>query len=889
MTAPARYAPRLPEAVVLDRAAAFAAEGNQDHPLLLITSHPEWSGPVVLERNGSAVRILATQSPLEILAVLHARRDELLVVLTDRTLHELGSAIALRARRQRLETLDEWSVVPGLFGALTIDRTLSALGSWFPRMAIEWRPATGWPRVPAGLLTAEFGVNALVSRLLELSPGDVLDPALLLERLDVPSVRQTWRSLDQSSRTELTRAAEQLITPAAPVLFSAVMSGTSVSVIAIGLALDVLWPDGGRAPVAEQIAARTRIEQLLGPKLEYRAVRELADASIAILLRWELLGDSVVPHILNQAEALLADYGWAAGATHSALLPAGITARVRAVAEAAATIRPDSSAEDLAAMEAELTRLGEHLIVQRQHSDQLAAQMAVRLARWTRRAEPERPETFAAGVVAYGADGAWVDRALSVLWDGSTDEATSHAFAALAGHVRERRRASELALAPLISAEDVNTPEAFGIERLWERVVAPLAAAAPVLLVVLDGMSAAVATELDTEIVAAGWREAVPAATGRRLVSVATIPTVTKFSRASLFSGELASGGQDVEKVAFSSRSTGRLFHKDDLRSGDGMTLPQPVLDSVADATQKIVGVVLNTIDDALAKHDPGGTRWDLPHVQHLRPLLAAAGNSGRIVVFTSDHGHVIERGGEHRSTTNAAARWRLPETGPVGEGELDLTGPRVRAPGGRVIVARDEGLRYTAKAAGYHGGVSLAELTIPVHVYHQPQTPLPADWADGIPAAPPWWNERVRVVAPAVAPRAPRKPVVDPAQPQFELDLGVDLVAAETPSSNSLATLLLASRLYDAQKARAGRHPLDDSVVSAVLVALENGGGRAHRDTIAAAARVPAAKVDNTLAALRRLLNVDAYDVIRSDADGVTIHLDAPLLREQFGLGGAG
>ena len=37
----------------------------------------------------------------------------------------------------------------------------------------------------------------------------------------------------------------------------------------------------------------------------------------------------------------------------------------------------------------------------------------------------------------------------------------------------------------------------------------------------------------------------------------------------------------------------------------------------------------------------------------------------------------------------------------------------------------------------------------------------------------------------------------------------------------------------------------------------------------------------------MKRLLNVDGYEVLTLDGDGVTYRLDEALLREQFGLGG--
>ena len=70
-----------------------------------------------------------------------------------------------------------------------------------------------------------------------------------------------------------------------------------------------------------------------------------------------------------------------------------------------------------------------------------------------------------------------------------------------------------------------------------------------------------------------------------------------------------------------------------------------------------------------------------------------------------------------------------------------------------------------------------------------------------------------------------------------------------------------------------------------ALVASLESGGGRAHRDTLASAAGVPASAFAGLLASFRRVLNVEGYSVIELDADGVTVLLDVALLREQFHL----
>jgi hypothetical protein len=117
-----------------------------------------------------------------------------------------------------------------------------------------------------------------------------------------------------------------------------------------------------------------------------------------------------------------------------------------------------------------------------------------------------------------------------------------------------------------------------------------------------------------------------------------------------------------------------------------------------------------------------------------------------------------------------------------------------------------------------------------------------------------------------------------------FDLDTPAQTRQATT---RDLADAVLASETYAAQQARAGRRRAADATVAAVLRALSQRGNRAHRDTLAAAVGVPTASLEPTLAAVKRLLNVDGYAVLEQDADLVTIKLDEQLLREQFKVDG--
>lgn len=93
-----------------------------------------------------------------------------------------------------------------------------------------------------------------------------------------------------------------------------------------------------------------------------------------------------------------------------------------------------------------------------------------------------------------------------------------------------------------------------------------------------------------------------------------------------------------------------------------------------------------------------------------------------------------------------------------------------------------------------------------------------------------------------------------------------------------------MSSATYQEQAARSGRHPLRVDVVHAALATLLT-SGRASRREIASATGLPEVLLDTTLAAMRRLTNVEGYEVLFLDADGVTVRLDERLLREQFAI----
>lgn len=880
------------EALVRSRAAELVSKGG-DARVLVMRAQPRWHGGT-LTVDGQSVRVVEGISQLAILDAYAAQADdEYLVVLTDRPRPDLGDTVLSRAYRQQIEDPDEWGSIPALFGgAREVSRELRRL-EWAATALLDHEPVGGWSPSPDLAVTVGHAIGGLLAHLLEIPSSD-LDGVIILSALSSES-RASWAAVDQKLQSHLIEWAEQEYgTAAGFALRTAAAPSGLIKPLALGLAIDVLWPHPGGDLTEEQVAARTRLLERYagGRSITPLQAREIANTSAAAVLRLSREGDPEgrLGVVLDQAEALLREnLGWPGGADRSAILRPGFISRLRALGKA---LDDGSGAEEaLAAVldHREATLAGQDL----------APRMAVRLSRWLALPESE-VHSLAADLQRQIDDGAWVDAALGVLWSGSSDAEVGAAYGRLIDRVRaRRRRRDEVAAAHLADspaehsiAEVLSNGPALGIENVLRAVVGPWKSHGGVLLVVLDGMSAAVAIDLAQEVGRSGLVEWVPS-TKRRLAAVAALPSMTGISRTSLLCGEIRNGNSATEKAGVAIAFPGaRMFHKGELRAAGGSQLEDGVASAIADSGVPVVGVVINAIDDATHKNDTAGRAWAMADLEPLRALLNAASIAGRAVVLTSDHGHVVERRTEMLpSVAGGDARWRPTASGPPRDGEVLVSGPRVALDAGDAVLLWRDDERFGPARAGYHGGASLAELTVPVLVYQRSlaQT-APDGWEPAPPQAPAWWNDPVleTLPAPTAAPvkKSRKKPVVkEPASALFEFEEPKSPGAAP---ANDLITQVLTSQVYTAQMRLAGRAAAGAApLVEAVLQTLIDRGGRAHQETVASAGGLPYASIGQGLAVVKRLLNVEGYDILSYDSDGETLRLDVDLLKDQFGVAG--
>ena len=95
----------------------------------------------------------------------------------------------------------------------------------------------------------------------------------------------------------------------------------------------------------------------------------------------------------------------------------------------------------------------------------------------------------------------------------------------------------------------------------------------------------------------------------------------------------------------------------------------------------------------------------------------------------------------------------------------------------------------------------------------------------------------------------------------------------------------LLASPVFEDQKRLGGRGVPADNVLSKLLSALDERGGKLTSLALARALECPAVRLPGLLAKAERIFNVDGYDVLRRDDASDTIELNRDLLLKQFDM----
>ncbi|MFG2703096.1 BREX-2 system phosphatase PglZ [Streptomyces sp. NPDC048386] len=950
-TAPQAAGPaRLAAGTVRQYLAARSRIGDGAVRVLLLRAAPVWDAPTVQRTAGGLrARVAVAPSVLAVHELILGHLDAdtppdpgVLVVLTNCEDTDLDPGLLARVYGGRIRSVDNWEVVREAFDARGIDGRLRS-ESWAAEALMDAAATRGWPSLGRGLLSRDEALTRLARRRLRLSrqdtdalgapathdDGDRIDAVALFRWTLTPGGPDLLRDLRGPERAGLAAflGEPEQAGSTGRIITALVDAEHGGDAAAYAVVCAALW---GHAEADHDLyRARGRAERWLGEKPPAQG-----DDLDRLLASFAHSGEEYVRGLLDRGEHRLADpvlnraaqlvtqFGAQSAAAASPLLAAGLDARFTAAGHALA----EGDAQKIADA---VTALAEHALasVDTTPARIERVRMAARLRRWLAGPPTSEIPSVAEGIARQIRELGWVDRALEHLEaGGDTDSVLAGAYSRIGEQVRSERRALDHAFSERLAVwtADGTVPGAMlTVESFLERVVARVVASPGhrVLLLLVDGMSAAIAAELGEEL-RAHWSEFDPlpepaGAPARRAVAAA-LPTLTAVSRTSLFAGTLMKGDQSDEERLFPQHpcwkgAPAAIFHKDDLRGPDtGSPFSTALTEALADESTH-VAVVLNTVDDRLGKEQKlGDGAWRIKEIGGLEPLLRAARAGGMTVLLTSDHGHVIERRGSKADApvgSVASARHRLPG-GPLAPAEIELSGPRVvwPEPGARIVALRAHDARYTAMKAGYHGGATLAEFTIPLLALLPFGAEPPMGWRELGDPAPAWWAESAEDMgiptpdpsradggaeAADVRPRrkqTKKAPAV--AEPTMAL-FGEEQAAPSAPQDSSvvgsgdpataLVERLMATELYQAQLGLLARKPQGKAVPKALVALVET--GTLTMTALAERAGQPATRAPGFAATLAQLLNYDGAQILEILPDNRTLRLHRAQLIDQFGL----
>lgn len=852
-----------------------------------IVSASRWQGGQTITIAQENWRVAQCDSILELRERLSEDTLSPLIAITPPTITEIGDDVRARLYKQRFFPVDPWMLLMARFKAKLVDPALR-LQPELAEATLEALEQTVPNPAPTGILTPEAVWQIVISRALGLSNARP-DIQELLEWVSADSAFVRWQSLNEGLRRSLQAWLVLNLGEIAALLIQVLESGFGSEALAVGLATGALRHNPSEAQSRVALGtAQGRLERYTGNRpVDPSLLRQWNEASEQWAAHTCTLGrTNAVREKLAQADKILESLGGSEFAAASKWSPLGFLQRL---VDFVVGLNGDDAVQVRRAFSAISCHEGaRHLEELRGQRDR--AEMAARLFRWLNRtAEPAANLDVAVG--QYISDASWVDWARHKLLTGDEPEAVSRGYKRLFNLVTDKREQENRSFARLLTAStavDQYGTKTILVEDVLARVVAPLARRIPtgILVVVMDGMSWPVLHELNQDLASHGWVEWAPIDDPSFGCALAVLPSVTLFSRSSLLSGSLVSGGQAVEKHSFEEHRDLRtaskasyppiLFHKDEIGASGG-DLGESVRMEIRNPNRKVVGTVVNVVDDSLEGPEQLAIRWGLEQVPVLRALLSEAPEAGRVVVLLSDHGHVLDEGAKLSRRPGASDRWRpVVADVPLSDDELLVTGRRVLAEGQQFVSPTIESLRYTPnRRQGYHGGLTPQECLAPISVIASSLAEIEG-WQIRTPVAPDWWLDeggRDESTVPSYIATRKRKALTRPALPLFQ----------DRPRSEDLVAAVLASEIFAEQMEVFGGR-LKGEQAAETLRALVERNGVQMKFALAQRLAVPPIRIDGLLASIQRILNVDGYPVLTTDSSQ-TVRLNLTLLKEQFAL----
>jgi len=870
------------------------------------------------------------------------------VFLVDWT-QSLPMDLACRFARGRMLQISSEARLGGLFGAHAVDPDLR--GRALTRVLLAGE-VTGLPKVSGQRLTREDAYRRFLKARLGYSLEATLEPRHLVPwcARDAQGVDFVGQGLGdpESNWSKLVEEIREWISgvdPLSGVAWRAWEAGQGQRFVELCLLLEAALARGPDSFLEAHLSgklgplAASWGEALLevAPALEDPAVLD------AVVEELEAEAPELLRQITEQAEGLVEHAKAREELQGSVRLRAGLVARKARLAEALTTLASAPGIECLG----EVTAAHDELLAHRltpQEPERVRSlwEMAVRLGRYLTHRERAVPSPTSGAAYQealdlaeqYAREGGFVDWARQRL-RGESDGPLTPAFVAVLEAVDGLRAADDERFARgLVAWLEAGQPasQVLPISAVTKTLVRPILEGNPqrrLLVLLMDGMSWANAVQLVGSVVdeqdrwaPAAWRpKGFSGLAGGQLPPVlAAVPTLTQVSRAALFAGKMTPKqgheGTDKDAKRWAENPHRRQATGDEEKAvlllgqeilGEHQLLSTTARQALEDDEQRVVAMVLNTIDDQLKSGKQAFFMADTSSIKVLSELLAIAAFHGRAVLLVSDHGHVP---GSHLASKGKAAdgsaRWRpVGDVERLADFEIRLPANKCWTPHGAAGVAAiwDDRVCYGTPHHGEHGGVSLAEVVAPA-VLLAPET-----LAEATPGVvdeelrtqrleePIWWDldasleDKPAPAASAVAGGGSRRGSAKPAASRQQLGLaGIAPPAAPTaaapektakPGKPELVAKLEKAPVF---KAHVKGLPPDRVQQALRIVALLlEAGGHLPDAQLAKACRVLPHRVSGLVARASEVLAIDGYAVVEHHLAAKQVRLDQEKLMQLY------
>lgn len=918
----------LPMPLVTQLQAVFQRDAEAD--CVALVWHEPLATPVVEQvvegRKVRAVYCISELAMREALVKHHQRREEhstRLVLLSGFTELQLAIDVLARIWRNAPQRISPWRTLQQLIRVRDIDPRLTRKhGRWVAEAMLSKVEHFQGKIIFGEVLDEETAWRAIAMGHLGYQEA-TLDLQSVLSWSTKVNVSVLVAALPSEVRDNLDDWLARGLPTTHEVVSTLLLQDQGSDLLPVALACSVLYSSEIERLHAQDISQLHisrgifRERYLGGKKVEFRVLQKLGEVAVGLVRKWiDTLRFPSYARFLSKAELILASLDMQVAARHSALLSCGLQARFGAFSVALGQALEGGNAieADSALQEIEthfLAGLGPFSVrVAR-------AKMAMRLLRWLK-LTPAIEGTAVSLISDYIEHGGFCDWARTEIWAGDEDESLSTVYQKLSQQVGRYREQQNQAFGLQLGsiARGDHLPARFlPVERALSDLVAPLAEHGRVLLLVLDGMSAAVYRQLSADLTRNHWLELQPADAQGDACLIAALPTVTQVSRCSLLSGALCEGSANDEKKAFSShpqlkklastKFPPQVFHKQDLSQSGSGSLHNTVRGMIAGTEHRILAVVINAIDDQLSSSSQIKVGWSFETVALLRQVMEAAREAGRVVIITSDHGHVLDHDSIYQQSADENGERYHPVAPGITPSELEvqLSGERVATVNKQVIVPWSERVRYTrSKSHGYHGGGSLQEVVIPLGVYVNAATRQAVEgWREVPRRLPTWWHATQPIHAeassgadePAVSDTGPTKKVTSRKQAVAEVVDDMFGFGSEAKPVSAKDTSLVASKgwveellnspVYSKVRERAGRTAISDEQMQGLLRILEQHRWQVMEAVLCSELLIPKLRIRGFLAGVQKLLNVDGYPILSVERESQTIRLNIADLKKQF------